>query len=97
MLGREPGDQPLEQHLGAVEQLLTGVGACEEFESALEDRWQAERIAWIGPGAQRAVEFAQYRLAETPRQPGARQGLQIGQRQQAHALQGLPVLAARTD
>jgi hypothetical protein len=38
VLRGEPGHQPREQHTGAMQQLLGGVGAGEEFEPAVE-RW----------------------------------------------------------
>ena len=52
------------------------------------------RLARIGPLPERGVDLDQHRFAEAARQPGARQAQQVAELAQAHALQGLPMLAA---
>ena len=94
MLGAEPCHQALQQHAGAVEHLLGGVGAGKQLKPAFKCRRQGDGLARVGPGAQSAVQFMQQRFAEAARQPGARQAPQVTQRAQAHALQRLPMFAA---
>ena len=97
VLRREPGDQPREQHRRAVQDLLGGVGAGEQLEAALEQARRHDRLARIGTAAEGGVDLRQQRLAEAARQPGARQAEQVADLAQAHALQRLPVLAARAE
>ncbi|MCW5639330.1 MAG: hypothetical protein KIT28_10240, partial [Rubrivivax sp.] len=79
MLRGQPGGQARQQHRGGMQHLLGAVGACEQFEAALEARRQRDRHARIGPLAVGTVEIGQQRRAEAPRQPRARQAAQIRQ------------------
>ena len=94
MLGREPRDQPLEQHRGTVQHLLGAVGPREQLEPALEHRREDDGLARVGAAAEGGVDLGEQAFAEAPRQAGARQAEQVAELAQAHALQCFPMLAA---
>ena len=90
-----PGHQTRQQHARAVQDLLGGVGAGEEFQPALKGGRQFQPLPRVGLQAQSAVEVVEQTGTEAPRQAGARQRAQVGQCVQTHALQRVPVFTRR--
>ena len=93
MLRRQPEDEPRQQQRRAVQHLLAAVGAGEQLEPAFEQPRRDDRHARIGTAAEGRVDLGQQRLAEAPRQAGARQAEQVADGAQPHSLERFPVLA----